>query len=45
LTSLMKWQVAPWLTVTNDSRLSFYDRAFSTTAAVCVNAPTAVART
>ncbi|WP_298952140.1 TonB-dependent siderophore receptor [uncultured Methylobacterium sp.] len=40
LTSLMKWQVAPWLTVTNDSRLSFYDRAFSTTAAVCVNAPT-----
>ncbi|MEH3147441.1 MAG: TonB-dependent siderophore receptor [Methylobacterium frigidaeris] len=40
LTSLMKWQVAPWLTVTNDSRLSFYDRAFSTTAAICVNAPT-----
>ncbi len=39
LTSLMKWQVAPWLTVTNDSRLSFYDRAFSTTAAICVNAP------
>ncbi|WP_156387590.1 MULTISPECIES: TonB-dependent receptor [unclassified Methylobacterium] len=34
-TSLMKWQVAPWLTVTNDSRLSFYDRNFSTTAATC----------
>ena len=35
LTSLMKWNVAPWLTVTNDSRLSFYDRNFSTTAATC----------
>uniref|UniRef100_UPI0010529B22 TonB-dependent receptor n=2 Tax=Methylobacterium segetis TaxID=2488750 RepID=UPI0010529B22 len=35
LTSLMKWEVAPWLTVTNDSRLSFYDRNFSTTAAIC----------
>lgn len=35
LTSLMKWEVAPWLTVTNDSRLSFYDRNFSTTAATC----------
>lgn len=35
LTSLMKWQVTPWLTVTNDSRLSFYDRNFSTTAAIC----------
>lgn len=34
-TSLMKWQIAPWLTVTNDSRLSFYDRNFSTTAATC----------
>ncbi|WP_336489911.1 TonB-dependent receptor [Methylobacterium nigriterrae] len=38
LTSLMKWEVAPWLTVTNDSRLSFYDRNFSTTAATCTGA-------
>lgn len=37
-TSLMKWTVTPWLTVTNDTRLSFYDRSFSTTAATCTNA-------
>lgn len=36
-TSLMKWTVSPWLTVTNDSRLSFYDRSFASTTAVCNN--------
>jgi catecholate siderophore receptor len=34
-TSLMKWTLTPWLTVTNDTRLSFYSRNFSTTAATC----------
>ena len=34
-TSLMKWTIAPWLTVTNDTRLSFYSRNFSTTATTC----------
>lgn len=36
-TSLMKWTVSPWLTVTNDTRLSFYDRSFASTTAVCNN--------
>ncbi|NNM74364.1 TonB-dependent receptor [Enterovirga aerilata] len=31
LTSLMKWQVNDWLTVTSDTRLAFYDRNFSQT--------------
>ncbi|ACL56085.1 TonB-dependent receptor [Methylobacterium nodulans] len=35
LTSLMKWQVNDWLTVTNDSRIAFYTRDFSSTAPVC----------
>lgn len=37
-TSLMKWTVTPWLTVTNDTRLSFYDRSFASTTAICTNA-------
>lgn len=44
-TSLMKWTVAPWLTVTNDTRLAFYDRNFASTSAVCNNtAPSTCAR-
>ena len=37
LTSLMKWEIAPWLTVTNDSRLAFYKRNFASTAPVCTS--------
>ncbi|MDB5511292.1 MAG: TonB-dependent receptor, partial [Enterovirga sp.] len=38
LTSLMKWQVNDWLTLTSDTRLSFYTRDFSSTAPVCQTA-------
>jgi catecholate siderophore receptor len=37
LTSLLTIKPTDWLTITNDTRLSFYDRAFSTTAAVCAD--------
>lgn len=43
LTSLMKWTVAPWLTVTNDTRLSFYSRNFASTTPLCTNTTTAPA--
>jgi catecholate siderophore receptor len=38
LTSLLSVKAADWLTITNDTRLSFYDRAFATTAPICVDA-------
>jgi catecholate siderophore receptor len=38
LTSLLSIKATDWLTITNDTRLSFYDRAFSTTAAICIDA-------
>lgn len=38
MTSLAKWDVTPWLTLTNDSRLAFYNRNFSTTAPLCTTA-------
>ena len=40
LTSLMKWQVNDWLTITSDTRLAFYDRNFSSTAALCQQSAT-----
>jgi catecholate siderophore receptor len=38
LTLLLSIKATDWLTITNDTRLSFYDRAFSTTSAICVEA-------
>jgi catecholate siderophore receptor len=38
LTSLMKWQVNDWLTITNDTRLSIYTRDFVSTAPTCTGA-------
>lgn len=38
LTSLLTVKATDWLTITNDTRLSFYDRRFSTTAAICTDA-------
>lgn len=38
LTSLMKWQVNDWLTITSDTRLAFYDRDFSSTSPSCTGA-------
>jgi catecholate siderophore receptor len=38
LTSLLTVKVTDWLTLTNDTRLSFYDRAFSSTNPICVDA-------
>lgn len=35
LTSLMKWQVTDWLTVTSDTRLAYYTRDFSSTNPSC----------
>ncbi|MCB4805567.1 catecholate siderophore receptor [Methylobacterium brachiatum] len=37
-TSLMKWTVTDWLTVTNDTRLSFYSRNFISTPSSCAGA-------
>lgn len=36
-TSLMRWTVNDWLTITNDSRLSFYDRDFASTSPICTD--------
>ncbi|BAT61428.1 putative TonB-dependent receptor BfrD precursor [Variibacter gotjawalensis] len=41
LTSKLKHEIAPWLTITNDSRLSYFERSFSTTIPGCNGAVTA----
>jgi catecholate siderophore receptor len=37
LTSLLSVKATDWLTISNDSRLTFFDRKFSSTAAICVD--------